>query len=97
MTEIESAFRDAAFRCGVMALSKFLSETPETTPLSYTEKVVFQLLFYDRRPIRLWQRVLAYWGGGNGVNLMITTVVFRLFRYRHKRNRYGEQRKQPQF
>ena len=32
MTEIETAFRDAALRCGAMALSKFLSEIPETAP-----------------------------------------------------------------
>ena len=32
MTEIETAFRDAALRCGSMALSKFLSEIPETAP-----------------------------------------------------------------
>jgi hypothetical protein len=32
MTEIETAFRDAALCCGAMALSKFISEMPESTP-----------------------------------------------------------------
>jgi hypothetical protein len=44
--------------------------------LFYYEMVVFQLSFFNRRPIRLWQRVLALWGGDNGTIRVFTAAAF---------------------